>query len=229
MVAIKKHRDNLVAEGDFGAVYYPWIKVSIETTEKDRVKVIQDFVPPSGYIAGVYSRIDMEHGVWKAPANAIIRGATDVELDLPEKVREELGLIGINCIRDLGEGVIYVWGARTLALDAQWKYVSVRRLCIFIEESLYRGTQWVVFEPNDEPLWAQIRLNVGAFMHNLFRQGAFQGTKPEEAYLVKCDKETTTQNDINAGLVNILVGFAPLKPAEFIFIKISHKVGQVAT
>jgi phage tail sheath protein FI len=114
-------------------------------------------------------------------------------------------------------------------MASEWKYIPVRRVALFIEESLFRGTQWVVFEPNDEPLWAQIRLNVGAFMHNLFRQGAFQGTTPKEAYLVKCDKETTIQNDINNGIVNILVGFAPLKPAEFVFIKIQQLAGQIET
>src|SRR3990170_5742038 len=110
---------------------------------------------------------------------------------------------------------------------SEWKYIPVRRLALYIEESLFRGTQWVVFEPNDEPLWAQIRLNVGAFMHTLFRQGAFQGRTPREAYLVKCDKETTTQTDINSGIVNILVGFAPLKPAEFVIIKIQQLAGQI--
>jgi phage tail sheath protein FI len=126
-----------------------------------------------------------------------------------------------------------VWGARTLEgndrLASEWKYIPVRRTALFIEESLFRGTQWVVFEPNDEPLWAQIRLNLGAFMHNLFRQGAFQGTTPKEAYFVKCDKETTTQTDINLGIVNILVGFAPLKPAEFVVIKIQQIAGQIET
>ena len=126
---------------------------------------------------------------------------------------------------------IVSWGARTLdgadQKASEWKYIPVRRLALFLEESLYRGTQWVVFEPNDEPLWAQIRLNVGAFMQNLFRQGAFQGTSPREAYLVKCDKETTTQNDINLGIVNIVVGFAPLKPAEFVILKITQLAGQV--
>jgi phage tail sheath protein FI len=114
-------------------------------------------------------------------------------------------------------------------LADEYKYVPVRRTALFIEESLYRGTQWVVFEPNDEPLWAQIRLNVGAFMQNLFRQGAFQGKTPREAYFVKCDKETTTQNDINLGIVNILVGFAPLKPAEFVIIKVQQIAGQIDT
>jgi phage tail sheath protein FI len=124
-----------------------------------------------------------------------------------------------------------VWGARTLRGDDQladeWKYIPVRRTALFIEESLFRGTQWVVFEPNDEPLWAQIRLNVGAFMHGLFRQGAFQGSSPREAYFVKCDKETTTQADIDRGIVNIVVGFAPLKPAEFVVIKLQQMAGQI--
>ena len=124
-----------------------------------------------------------------------------------------------------------VWGARTLQGDdrlaSEWKYVPVRRTALYIEESLFRGTQWVVFEPNDEPLWAQIRLNVGSFMHDLFRQGAFQGTTPKDAYFVKCDKETTTQSDINHGIVNIVVGFAPLKPAEFVIIKLQQMAGQI--
>ncbi len=123
------------------------------------------------------------------------------------------------------------WGARTLAGDdklaSEWKYVPVRRTALFLEESLFRGTQWVVFEPNDEPLWAQIRLNVGAFMQDLFRKGAFQGKTPREAYLVKCDGETTTQTDINNGVVNILVGFAPLKPAEFVIVQIQQLAGQI--
>jgi hypothetical protein len=141
--------------------------------------------------------------------------------------------VGINCLRNFQPGGKVVWGARTLRGDDQladeYKYVPVRRTALFIEESLYRGTQWVVFEPNDEPLWAQIRLNIGAFMNQLFRQGAFQGATPREAYFVKCDKETTTQNDINQGIVNILVGFAPLKPAEFVVIKIQQIAGQIET
>ena len=137
-----------------------------------------------------------------------------------------LNPLGINALRNFPIYGNVAWGARTLdGADVQaseWKYIPVRRLALFLEESLYRGTKWVVFEPNDEPLWAQIRLNVGAFMQSLFRQGAFQGQSPREAYFVKCDKETTTQNDIDQGIVNILVGFAPLKPAEFVIIKISR-------
>ena len=125
------------------------------------------------------------------------------------------------------------WGARTLngadVEASEWKYIPVRRFALFLEESLYRGTKWVVFEPNDEPLWSQIRLNVGAFMQSLFRQGAFQGLTPKDAYFVKCDGETTTQNDINNGIVNIVVGFAPLKPAEFVIIQIQQIAGQIQT
>ena len=142
-----------------------------------------------------------------------------------------LNPLGINCLRNFPIYGNIAWGARTLdgadVKASEWKYLPVRRFALFLEESLYRGTKWVVFEPNDEPLWAQIRLNVGAFMQTLFRQGAFQGQTPREAYFVKCDKETTTQNDINLGIVNILVGFAPLKPAEFVIIKISQIAGQI--
>jgi phage tail sheath protein FI len=143
----------------------------------------------------------------------------------------ELNPLGINCLRTMPAAGRVVWGARTLKgddrLTSQWKYTPVRRTALFIEESLYRATQWIVFEPNDEPLWAQIRLNIGAFMHDLFRKGAFQGGSPKEAYFVKCDKDTTTQSDINLGIVNIVVGFAPLKPAEFVVIQLQQIAGQI--
>ena len=138
---------------------------------------------------------------------------------------------GLNVLRSLPVFRTVVWGARTLDGDDQkaseWKYIPVRRTALFIEETLFQALKWVVFEPNDEPLWAQIRLNVGAFMNDLFRQGAFQGRTPREAYFVKCDKETTTQNDINRGVVNIVVGFAPLKPAEFVVIRIQQIAGDI--
>ena len=144
-----------------------------------------------------------------------------------------LNPLGVNCLRNFPIYGSVVWGSRTMrgadvAAD-EYKYVPVRRTALYIEESLYRGTKWVVFEPNDEPLWAQIRLNVGAFMHDLFRKGAFQGSTPQQAYFVKCDKETTTQNDINQGIVNIVVGFAPLKPAEFVIITLQQIAGQIDT
>ena len=145
----------------------------------------------------------------------------------------QLNPLGINCLRSFPVTGRVVWGARTLRgadqLADEYKYVPVRRMALFLEESLYRGTQWVVFEPNDEPLWAQIRLNIGAFLQNLFRQGAFQGGSPREAYFVRCDRTTTTQADINLGIVNIIVGFAPLKPAEFVVLKIQQIAGQIQT
>lgn len=194
---------------------------------------IEDFVP-CGAIAGIFARTDSQRGVWKAPAGleATLNNVPALSVNLTDDENGELNPLGVNCLRTMPAAGRIVWGARTLQgndrLASEWKYIPVRRTALFIEESLYRGTQWVVFEPNDEPLWAQIRLNVGAFMNNLFRQGAFQGKTPREAYLVKCDKETTTQNDINLGIVNILVGFAPLKPAEFVIIKLQQLAGQIA-
>jgi phage tail sheath protein FI len=179
------------------------------------------------------SKTDTQRGVWKAPAglDAAVNGVQGLTANLTAAENGLLNPLGVNCLRAFPVTGRAVWGARTLRgadqLADEYKYVPVRRLALFIEESLYQGTQWVVFEPNDEPLWAQIRLNVGAFMQNLFRQGAFQGKTPREAYFVKCDSETTTQNDINQGIVNIIVGFAPLKPAEFVIISLQQLAGQV--
>jgi len=173
--------------------------------------------------------------VWKAPAglDATLVGVPGLAVPLTDPENGELNPLGINCLRSMPPAGRIIWGARTLRGDDrladQWKYLPVRRTALYIEESLYRGTQWVVFEPNDEPLWAQIRLNVGAFMHDLFRRGAFQGKTPRDAYFVKCDNETTTQNDIDLGVVNIVVGFAPLKPAEFVVIQLQQLAGQIAT
>ena len=189
---------------------------------------------PCGAVAGVMARIDKMRGVWKAPAGmeAEVRGFDCLARVLSDAENGELNKRAVNAIRRFPQGIV-VWGARTMEGDddrpSDWKYIPVRRLALYIEESLYRGTQWVVFEPNDEPLWAQIRLNVGAFMHRLFRQGAFQGTSPKDAYFVKCDSQTTTQDDINKGFVNILVGFAPLKPAEFVIIRLTQMAGQLQT
>ncbi len=210
------------------ALYFPRLRAP-DPLQEGR---LADFAP-SGAVAGIYARTDAQRGVWKAPAgiDATIVGASALTVSLTDGQNGQLNPSGVNCLRSLREIGRVVWGARTLrgadSLADQWKYVPVRRLALFIEESLFRGTQWVVFEPNDEPLWAQIRLNLGAFMQNLFRQGAFQGRSPREAYFVKCDRETTTQNEINLGIVNIVVGFAPLKPAEFVVIKLQQMAGQV--
>ncbi len=190
---------------------------------------------PTGAVAGVFARTDAERGVWKAPAglDATLKGVAELSVSLTDAENGELNPLGVNCLRVFPVFGRVVWGSRTLRgadqLADEYKYVPVRRTALFLEESLYRGLKWVVFEPNDEPLWAQIRLNVGAFMQSLFRQGAFQGRTPREAYLVKCDRETTTQDDINRGIVNIVVGFAPLKPAEFVIIKIQQLAGQIDT
>lgn len=213
---------------NYAALFFPRLKQPNPMRENQ----IEEFVP-CGAVAGIFARTDAQRGVWKAPAGQEARlvGVPQLSVPLTDDENGELNQLGINCLRAFPVYGRLVWGARTLEgadrLASEWKYIAVRRTALYIEESLYRGTQWVVFEPNDEPLWSQIRLNVGAFMHNLFRQGAFQGTTPREAYFVKCDKETTTQNDINLGIVNILVGFAPLKPAEFVIIKIQQMAGQI--
>lgn len=219
---------NGVSQSRNAATYFPALRIS-DPLDDLRLRTMA----PSGTLAGIYARTDSQRGVWKAPAgtDATLNGVVDLALNVNDQENGQLNPKGVNVLRSFSAYGRVAWGARTMkGADAQadeYKYIPVRRLALFIEESLYRGTQWVVFEPNDEPLWAQIRLNVGAFMQNLFRQGAFQGRSPREAYLVKCDSETTTQNDINLGIVNILVGFAPLKPAEFVVIKIQQLAGQV--
>jgi phage tail sheath protein FI len=186
-----------------------------------------------GTIAGLFARIDASRGVWKAPAGteASLRGPTGVDVPLNDLEQGTLNPLGLNATRALPVYGNVVWGARTLygadQLANQWKYIPVRRVALYIEESLFRGTKWAVFEPNDEPLWAQIRLSVGSFMHDLFRRHAFEGSSARQAYLVKCDSETTTQADIDQGVVNIIVGFAPLKPAEFVVIQITQLAGQL--
>ena len=220
---------NFITSSNHAAVFFPRLKQT-NPLQNNR---IEEFAP-CGAIAGIFARTDAQRGVWKAPAGleAKLVGVPELSVSLNDAENGELNPLGVNCLRTFPAAGRVVWGARTLEgndrLTSEWKYIPVRRLALFIEESLYRGTQWVVFEPNDEPLWAQIRLNVGAFMQNLFRQGAFQGKTPQEAYFVKCDKETTPQNDINLGIVNVVVGFAPLKPAEFVVIKLQQMAGQIA-
>jgi phage tail sheath protein FI len=222
-----KSSDLTVHEKD-GAAFFPRLRLPDPLNDFQ----LRTFAP-SGVVAGLYARIDANRGVWKAPAGteATLNGVQGLVYKLTDAENGALNPLGLNCFRNFPIYGNVSWGARTLvgsdAEGSEWKYVPVRRLALYIEESLFRGTKWVVFEPNDEPLWAQIRLNVGAFMNTLFRQGAFQGKTPREAYLVKCDKETTTQDDINRGIVNILVGFAPLKPAEFVIIKIQQLAGQI--
>lgn len=210
------------------ATYFPAVRI-VDPLASLRPRAIA----PSGTLAGVYARTDAQRGVWKAPAgtDATLNGVFDLTAPLNDIENGRINPKGVNALRSFPAYGRVAWGARTARGDDaqadEYKYVPIRRLALFLEESLYRGTQWVVFEPNDEPLWAQIRLNLGAFMNGLFRQGAFQGKTPQEAYFVKCDKETTTQADRNLGIVNILVGFAPLKPAEFVVLTIQQIAGDL--
>ena len=219
---IEKLRIGLVK--DHAALFFPNVMV--------RENGLQQEVGPSGAIAGLCARIDSARGVWKAPSGteATLRGICGLKLALSDSQNGALNPLGINCLRAFPEGIVN-WGARTMDGDdmfaSEYKYIPIRRLALFIEESLYRGLRWVVFEPNDEPLWTQIRMNVGSFLHGLFRQGAFQGKTPDESYFVKCDSETTPQPDRDLGIVNIHVGFAPLKPAEFVILHIEQMAGQL--
>ncbi len=229
VAAVTAHIASLTRDKN-AAFFFPRIKAPNPLRENK----LQSFAP-SGAVAGVLARTDTTRGIWKSAAgiDATINGALGLTAKLTDNENGLLNPLGINCLRDLPVYGRVVWGSRTLVgadqLASEWKYLAVRRMALFLEESLYRGTQWVVFEPNDEPLWAQIRLNIGAFMQNLFRQGAFQGRSPREAYFVRCDSTTTTQNDINLGIVNIAVGFAPLKPAEFVVLKLQQIAGDVPT
>jgi phage tail sheath protein FI len=220
----------VVSRNENAAMFFPRVNLS-NPLRDNRIEVFA----ASGAIAGVMARTDANRGVWKSPAglDATLSGVLGLSVPLNDPENGAINQLGVNCLRNFPNTGPTVWGARTLkgadSLASEWKYLAVRRTALFLEESLYRGLQWVVFEPNDEPLWAQIRLNVGAFMQSLFRQGAFQGASPKDAYFVRCDGTTTTQTDINLGIVNILVGFAPLKPAEFVVIKLQQIAGDIPT
>ncbi len=210
-----------------GAAFFPRLRLA-DPLNNGQLRTFA----PSGVVAGVYAKSDGANGVWTAPAgiSASLNGVQSMTYQLSDAENGALNPLGLNCFRTFPIYGPVLWGARTLvgadAMANQWKYVPVRRMALFLESSLYRGTQWVVFQPNDERLWAAIRLNVGAFMQTYFLKGAFQGQTPNQAYFVKCDSETTTQTDIDNGIVNILVGFAPLMPAEFVVIQIEQLAGQ---
>jgi Bacteriophage tail sheath protein len=209
------------------ALYFPWVN------QFDPISKVTRSFPPCGFVAGLYAATDTARGVWKAPAgvDAGLTGESGLAVVLTNAQNGTLNQQAVNCLRNFPIYNDVIWGARTLRgndqVGSDWKYVPIRRLALFLESSLYNGTQWVVFEPNDERLWGQIRLNVGAFMQGLFLQGAFQGTSPQQAYFVKCDAENNPQSSIDMGIVNVLVGFAPLYPAEFVVIQIQQKAGQL--
>jgi len=200
----------------YGAFYYPWLKVYNPITKLDKT------VPPGGHVAGIYARSDIERGVHKAPANEVVRGATDVEFRITKGEQDILNPRGVNCIRAFSGRGIRVWGARTLSSNTLWKYVNVRRLFIFIEESIDEGTQWVVFEPNNEQLWARVKQTITQFLTTVWRTGALMGMTADEAFFVKCDRTTMTQDDIDNGRLIVLIGISPTKPAEFVIFRIAQ-------
>jgi phage tail sheath protein FI len=209
------------------ATYYPNLLLTDPVTQATQQR------GPCGAVAGLWASTDNARGVWKAPAGtaAAITGISDLSVHIDDGESGVLNPIAVNCLRTLPLVGPVSWGARTAAgsdeQGSQWKYIPVRRTALYIEESLRRGTQWAVFEPNDEPLWSSIRLNVGAFMNSLFKQGAFQGSTPADAYLVQCDADNNPQTSINLGILNITVGFQPLVPAEFVIIQIEQLAGQL--
>lgn len=217
----------------YTALYYPWIRVpnplyNAETNKNAKVTLA---IPPSAAVAGIWSKTDGTRGVWKAPAGVETQllGIAGPQYKVEAGEQDQLNPLGVNCIRTLPNFGTVVWGARTLATKAkpEWRYVSVRRTAIFIEKSIYEGIQWAVFEPNDNPLWSSLRVNIESFMNGMFRSGAFQGAKASDAYFVRCGLgDTMTQGDIDRGQVIVIVGFAPLKPAEFVIVRIQQKIGQ---
>jgi hypothetical protein len=204
-------------DSKYGAYYFPWIQVY----DPDKGNV---YVPPSGHIAGVYSRTDAERGVHKAPANEMIRGALGLKYAVSKGEQDLLNPKGINAIRNLNGG-IRIWGARTLSTDPSWRYINVRRLFIMVESSIERATQWVVFEPNDHRLWKRVTRTISSFLTLLWRNGALMGTAPEQAFYVKCDEETNPSDVVDAGQLVVEIGLAPVKPAEFVIFRI----GQMAS
>jgi phage tail sheath protein FI len=220
--------NDLTVKSSYAAVYFPWLSV-VDPSGASPEPLL---APPSGFIAGLYARIDGRRGVWKAPAGteANVGGAVGLAAQIGDREQDTLNPLGMNVIRFFASSGIVVWGARTLATrsDPEYRYVPIRRLAIFLEQSIYNGIQWAVFEPNDEDLWSSLRLNIGAFMMTQFRAGAFQGDTPSAAFFVKCDRQTNPQDQIDAGIVTVLVGFAPLRPAEFVVIRISQKTAEAA-
>src|SRR5262249_32779343 len=211
--------DKAAYDSKFGTLYWPWIKVF------DPLSGQNTFVPPSGHMAGVWARSDTMRGVHKAPANEVIRGAITLETNITRSEHDLLNPQGVNCIRAFPGRGIRVWGARTLSSDPAWRYLNVRRLFNFIEESVLAGTQWVVFEPNDLDLWQRIRRTISAFLLRVWRDGALFGATPEEAFYVKCDSETNPPDVVDAGQVVCEIGIAPVKPAEFVVFRIAQFSG----
>jgi phage tail sheath protein FI len=217
---IKEWRvDKVGYDSKYAALYWPWVKVF------DPASGGNIFVPPSGHVAGVWGRNDDTRGVHKAPANEVVRGAINLEINITKNEHDLLNPVGINCIRAFPGRGIRIWGARTLSSDPAWRYLNVRRLFNYLEESILNGTDWVVFEPNDYALWSKIRRTIAGFLVNEWRKGALFGLSPAEAFYVKCDAETNPSEGIDAGQVVCEIGVAPVKPAEFVIFRLSQYSG----
>ncbi|MBO1923371.1 phage tail sheath subtilisin-like domain-containing protein [Thiomicrorhabdus sp. 6S3-12] len=225
---IQQQRTLLHSDRGFAGLYYPWIEVAVEKqSATGELQLENRFIPPSGAIAGIYALNDLQRGVHKAPANMAIRDAIGLERNISQSEQSLLNPQGINCIRLIDSQGIRVWGARTLAdTSDELKYVPVRRLLLFLQESIQKSIQWSVFEPNDEPLWANIRLSVENFLLQNWRDGAFQGSRPDEAFFVRCDRSGMTPEQIRAGIMIVTIGIAAIKPAEFIVFRIAQKTGD---
>ena len=215
-------QDKAGYDSKYAALYWPWIKVF------DPLKGQGMVIPPSGHMAGIWARNDDTRGVHKAPANEVVRGAISLELQITKGEHDQLNPSGINCIRAFPGRGVRVWGARTISSDPEWRYLNVRRLFNYVEESILEGTQWVVFEPNDSRLWDAVKRNVSAFLRRVWRDGALFGTSAGEAFFVKCDAENNTQDTIDIGQLIIDVGIAPVKPAEFVIFRIAQFAGGAA-
>jgi len=203
-------------DSQYAAYYYPWIEVKHPTTNVDKL------VPPGGHVAGIYARNDAETGVHGSPANMVVRGALDLQHNITKGEQDVLNPKGVNCIRSFQGRGIRVWGARTCSSDPEWKYLNVRRLFLYVEQSIEEGTQWAVFEPNDRDTWARVRQSVSNFLETTWRDGALMGTSPDEAFFVNCGEETMTQDDIDNGRLICEIGIAPVKPAEFVIFRIQQ-------
>ena len=206
-------------DSKFAALYWPWVKVF------DPASGQATYIPPSGHVAGIFGRNDDTRGVHKAPANEVIRGAIDLEVNITKAEHDTLNPVAINCIRSFPGRGIRIWGARTLSSDPEWRYLNVRRLFNYLEDSILNGTQWAVFEPNDHALWAKLRRSIAAFLVNEWRKGALFGLTPAEAFFVKCDLETNPAEAIDVGQVTCEIGVAPVKPAEFVIFRLSQFSG----
>lgn len=220
-------QDATMPKTNFGAVYFPWVEIS------DPIGVGRDprlVMGPSAFVAGLFARNDQRRGVWKAPAGleATLLGVNKIEYKLLDTHQDDLNPLGVNALRAMAQGGNVVWGARTMQPSSPWRYIPVRRTAIFLRMSIFNGIQWAVFESNDQPLWTNLQLTIEGFMEQQFRQGAFAGATSRQAYFVKCDAETTPEADQVAGVVNVWVGFAPLRPAEFVVVKLSQIVNQKA-